>query len=306
MILTDFSQLCIANIVQHPEEFEKGAVDAASAINLVRHSTLATLLSYKRLYGRQYGQMVIATDGRNYWRRDLFEYYKWSRKQMRKDSKLDWQLIHDVTNQFKEEFMAYFPYPVIRVDKAEADDVIAVMCEFTQEHELITIGLESDIPQPTLILSSDGDFKQLHKYSNVRQWSPLLKKYVTASKDGIAFDLMEKIVKGDGGDGVPNIHSPDNHYTLNDGKPPRQKSITSQRLAEFVIKGRDACQTDTERHGFDRNKRLVDLTQIPGEVSDDIVADYIAKSGRKADQKQILAYFHQHRMRQLIDNIQEF
>jgi hypothetical protein len=306
MILTDFSQLCIANIVQHPEDFKKGVTDAATAINLVRHSTLATLLSYKRLYGRQYGQVVIATDGRNYWRRDEFEFYKWSRKQMRKDSDLDWQLIHDVTNQFKEEFMQIFPYPVIRVDEAEADDVIAVLCEFTQENELVTVGLETDIPQPTLILSSDGDFKQLHKYSNVRQWSPLLKKYVTASRDGIAFDLMEKIVKGDGGDGVPNIYSPDNHYTLNDGKPPRQKSVTAGRLADFVIKGRDACLNDDERRNFDRNKKLVDLTQIPASVSDDIVADYIAKSGRKADQQMILAYFNKHRMRQLVDNIQEF
>jgi hypothetical protein len=304
MILTDFSQLCIANIVQHPEDFKKGSTDASAAINIVRHVTLSTLLSYKRLYGRQYGQVVIATDGRNYWRREEFEYYKWSRKQMRADSELDWQLIHDVTNQFKEEFMQFFPYPVVRVDRAEADDIIAVMCEYTQEHELTTIGLETDLPQPTLILSSDGDFKQLHKYSNVRQWSPLLKKYVTASKDGIVFDLMEKIIKGDGGDGVPNIYSPDNHFTL-DPKP-RQKSVTAGRLAEFVVKGRDACLNDSERRNFDRNKKLVDLTSIPGDVSDEIVADYLAKAGRKADQKQILAYFHQHRMRQLIDHIQEF
>lgn len=306
MIITDFSQLCIANIVQHPEDFKKGRSDAATAINLVRHSTLATLLSYKRLYGREYGQMVIATDGRNYWRRDAFEYYKWSRKNMRKDSDLDWALIGDTVTKFREEFTAVFPYPVVAVDRAEADDIVAVLSEFTQEHELVTQGLETDVPQPTLILSSDGDFKQLHKYKNVRQWSPLLKKFVTASAEGIAFDLIEKIVKGDGGDGVPNIYSPDNHYTLNGGFPPRQKSVMATRLAEFAVNGIDACKTPQERSNFERNKRLVDLSEIPTDVKDDIIADYIAKSQKKVDQQLILAYFHKNRLRQLVDNIQEF
>lgn len=305
MILTDFSQLVIANIVQFPEDFKKGNTDPTKAINLVRHSTLATLLSYKRQYGREYGQMVIATDGNNYWRRQEFEYYKWSRKNMRKDSNLDWKVIHEVTNQFKEEFMAIFPYPVIQVPEAEADDIIATLCAYTQEHEMTEMMLMTE-PQDVLILSSDGDFKQLHKYRNVRQWSPLLKKFVTASKDGIAYDLMEKIVKGDGGDGVPNIYSPDNHYTLNDGNPPRQKSVMAARLADFVIRGRDACANDTERRNFDRNQKMVALTEIPERVSDAIIADYLAKKGRKADQRLILDYFNKNRLRQLVDNIQEF
>lgn len=303
MIITDFSQLCIANIVQFPEDFAKGQCEPTKAVNLVRHSTLSTLLSYKRQYGTTYGPLVIATDGDSYWRRDEFEFYKASRKTMRAESDLDWQVIHDAVNLFKQEFMEIFPYPVIRVSKAEADDVIAVLCEWSQTNDLSESLLDDGDPQKVLILSSDHDFKQLHKYKNVRQWSPLLKKYVEASRDGIHFDLIEKIVKGDKGDGVPNLYMPDDHFV---NGTTRQKSVMAPRLAEFVAFGEAACANDVERHGYHRNKRLVDLSQIPQSVKDSILADYLSKKDQKVDRQKILAYFNKHRIRQLVDNIQEF
>lgn len=302
MIISDFSQLVIANVVTNPQDFRNGSTDLKAALSLIRHTTLATLLSYKRAYGRQYGHLVIATDGNNYWRKDEFPYYKASRKKMRQESEFDWQMIFDAINTFKAEFEEVFHYPLVQVPRAEADDVIAALCEYSQENELFSNGLVEE-PQPLLILSSDGDFKQLHKYPNVSQWSPLLKKYVTASGDGIAFDLMEKIIKGDSGDGVPNFYMPDDHFV---NGTTRQKSVMAARLAEFVVKGRDACQNDTERRNFDRNKRLVDLSQIPVEVSEDIVADYIAKSQRKPDRMKIMAYLNANRCRQLMDSIQDF
>jgi hypothetical protein len=304
MILTDFSQLCIANVVQFQEDFAKG-VEPGKAINLLRHSVLSTLLAHKRAYGQAYGGLVIATDGNAYWRRDYFPYYKHSRKKGREDSNLDWDVIFKVMKQFRLEFQEVFHYPVINVPAAEADDVIAVMCEYSQENELKQGGLlEGEVPQPMIILSSDGDFKQLQVYDNVRQWSPLLKKFVTVRKEELELEIMTKIIKGDTGDGVPNIYSPDNHFTLD--PTPRQKSVMAPRLASFVMKGMSECANDEERKNFTRNKTLVDFRCIPEAVKDDIIADYIAKKHLKADRMRILNYFNQHKMRQLVDSIEDF
>jgi hypothetical protein len=297
MILVDYSQVALSAILTFQREL-KGTESEVK--NLIRHVTLSTLKSYKKKYGKDYGDMVIACDGRKYWRKEYFEHYKASRKKNREASDLDWKLIFDTLSEMREDIARVFPYRVVHVERAEADDVIAVMTKYLQENELIQEGLVEEA-QKVLILSSDKDFKQLQAEWNVKQWSPMQKKYMTASKKEIQDWMLEHVAKGDAGDGVPNVLSADDVFV----KGERQKVMSAKRLEEFLEKGIDACRNDQEKRNWQRNLNLVDFSYIPEDVSKEIVNAYLNTKPNK-DKMAIMNYLMEHRCRLLLDEIEEF
>ncbi|MGZ7230684.1 hypothetical protein ACXWOM_09495, partial [Streptococcus pyogenes] len=92
-------------------------------------------------------------------------YYKKNRADGREESEWDWEGYFEGIRTVIEEFEKYMPYHMMNIDKMEADDHIAVLTK--------KLSLEGN---KVLIVSSDGDFTQLHKYPNVTQWSPMQKK----------------------------------------------------------------------------------------------------------------------------------
>mgnify|MGYP000704009715 FL=1 len=298
MILVDYSQVSLAAILTFQREL-KGTESEVK--NLIRHVTLSTLKSYKKKYGGEYGELVICCDGRKYWRKEAFAHYKASRKKNRDASDLDWKLIFDTLTEMREDIATHFPWRVIHVDRAEADDVIACMSKWLQTNQLKVEGLMED-PQKILILSSDKDFKQLQVYDNIKQWSPMQKKYVTATKSELKAWMTEHIVKGDAGDGVPNILSPDDIF-LQEGV--RQKPISAKRLEEFVTLGFDACRNDDERRNWHRNSTLVAFEHIPEDVNESIVNTYL-NNKPKGDKMAVMNYLIQHRCRLLLDELDDF
>lgn len=301
MILVDYSQVALSAILTFQREL-KGTESEVK--NLIRHVTLSTLKSYKKKYDKEYGELVVACDGRKYWRKEIFEHYKASRKKMRENSDLDWKLIFDTLSEMRDDISKHFPYRVIHIERAEADDVIAAMTVWCQTNQLKQEGLVEE-PQPILILSSDKDFKQLQlppfSTGNVRQWSPMQKKFVTASKQEILEFTIEHIVKGDTGDGIPNILSADDVFV----KGERQKPVSAKRLEEFMKVGRAACRSDDERRNWDRNARLVAFDNIPTEVCNQIWDSYL-NTKPTGDKMSIMNYLIEHRCRLLLDEIEEF
>ena len=297
MILVDYSQVALAAILTFQREL-KG--DEAEVKNLIRHVTLSTLKSYKKKYGKDYGELVICCDGRKYWRKEFFEFYKGMRKSNRDKSDLDWKLIFDTLSEMREDLAKVFPYRVLHVDRAEADDIIAVLVKYLQENLLVQEGLVEE-PQKVLILSSDKDFKQLQLYPNVKQWSPMQKKYITATHKEIIEHKIEHIVKGDTGDGVPNILSKDNVFMEGE----RQKPMSAKRLQEFFDNGFAACKNDEERRNWHRNSTLVDFDFIPPDVSEDIIKAYI-NTQPSGDKMTIMNYLIEHRCRLLLDELEDF
>lgn len=289
MILLDYSQVCVAAILAFSHDIKKGSDNEKK--DLIRHVALNSIKSYKKKYGKEFGQMVIACDGRNYWRKEYFANYKGLRKKAREESDLDWKLIFDTLSEIREDLKSYFKYKVIHVDRCEADDVIAVLAESTQEFGKF---------EPVMIVSSDKDFKQLHTYDNVKQFSPMLKKQVVVNKKELKEWLIEHVVKGDAGDGIPNIMSKDDVFMLGE----RQKSVSSKRLEEFYKLGFDACRTDEERRNWQRNQRLVDFAYIPDDVKESIMEAFeVEPKGTKND---IMNYLIKNRCRNLLNEIEEF
>jgi hypothetical protein len=297
MILIDYSQVALASILTFQADLKSG--DPEKVINLIRHVTLSSIKSFKKKYGKEYGEIVLCCDGRKYWRRDVFPHYKANRKKARDASDLPWTLIFDTLNQMRQDVAEHFPYRVLHIDEAEADDIIAVLSKYCQENELLDIGLVSE-PQKILILSSDHDFIQLQKYPNVTQWSPNTKKFVKATHKEIHEKRITHIVKA-GDDGIPNIFSKDDVFVNNE----RQKPVSAKRLQEFIENGFIACKNDEERRNWQRNIQLVDFDFIPDQISNKIIDAYL-NNKPKGDKMTAMKYLMDHRCRLLLEEIEEF
>lgn len=298
MILIDYSQIALSNILPFQSDIKRQSPEEIK--NLIRHTTLSTIKSYKKKYGKEYGQLVIACDGSNYWRRQQFSPYKHGRKAHREKSDLDWKTIFDTLAELRQDLIEHFPYKVINVESAEADDVIACLSKYTQDNELSAAGLY-DEKQKVLIVSADKDFIQLQKYDNVRQWSPMQKKFVQGSQKEVKEYTIQHIVKGDSGDGIPNILSKDDTFVTGE----RQKPISAKRLSEFFELGIDACKSDEERRNYQRNQMLVNFEFIPTSLYENIINCY-KSSSPKGDKNSIMNYLMKHQCRLLLEDLEDF
>ena len=293
MIVVDYNQTAISSLMANLA----GRRDVEVNIPLVRHMIINALRSYRKKFGPEFGDMVIACDNRHYWRRQYFPNYKANRKKSRDDSGFDWNSIFEALHLVRAELSEHFPYPVIDVDGAEADDVIAVLAEHSQ-----TMNTDGLLPsaEPFLVLSGDHDFNQLQKWSNVKQYAPVQKKFIKLTETPEAV-LMEHIIMGDKGDGVPNILSCDDTFINGD----RQRPIRKDKLAEWKTqKPEEFITSDVMWRNFQRNRELVDLSRIPKDIKESIIDSYEKQKG--GDRSGLLNYFIANRMTQLIELVDEF
>jgi hypothetical protein len=300
MIIVDFNQTAISTLMAELA----GRTDVEIRKDLIRHMIINAIRSYKVKFGAEFGELVIACDNRKYWRKDKFPYYKASRKKARQDSGFDWKLIFDTLSEIRAELHQFFPYQVIDVEGAEADDVIAVLALWTQTNDFKnSVGLFGEPePQPVLILSGDHDFIQLQKYKNVSQFSPIHKKWIKPDQS-IQHYLMEHIIKGDKGDGIPNILSADDTFTTD----ARQRPITTKKMEPWLSINPDEFTThvDTETaRNFQRNRYLIDFEYIPDTVRNNIIGAW--QTQPRKDRSQLLNYFMEHKMKNLIDSLGDF
>lgn len=282
-ILIDLNQVLISNLMQQIGSNPKVKLEE----NLIRHMVLNSLRSYSKQFKSKYGDIIIACDSKKYWRRDIFPFYKAHRKKDREKSEFDWHLIFETLNKIRDELKEFFPYRVLEVEGAEADDIIAVLTARLSSNEEI------------LILSSDKDFVQLQKYPNVTQYSPILKRFVKTEDPNLY--IREHILKGDKGDGIPNFLSPDNTFVLGE----RQKVLSKKKLVEWVSKDpKEFCVTDNMLRGYIRNQMLVDLDKIPDDLQSKIHVAY--ETIKPSTKQNMLNYFMKNRMKNLIEVIDEF
>jgi 5'-3' exonuclease len=295
MIIVDFNQTAISTLMGELG----GRTDVEIRKDLIRHMIVNAIRSYKVKFGAEFGEIVIACDNRHYWRKDKFPYYKASRKKSRADSGFDWKLIFDTLSEIRAELNAFFPYTVIDADGAEADDVIAILSQWTQTNDLRQDGMfGGQVPQPVLILSGDHDFIQLQKYKNVQQFSPIHKKWVKPDAS-IPSYLMEHIIKGDKGDGIPNILSPGDCFVRDLRQKPITKGTLDKLMQESYLE-----QDETTKANYMRNATLIDLTFIPIEIKEKIINTY--EETAPAKRSKLLNYFIEHKLKNLMDVIEDF
>lgn len=293
MIVVDFNQTAISNLMAEIG----GRTDIEIQVPLLRHMILNSIRGYKQKFGKEFGNIVIACDNQKYWRRDMFPLYKAGRKKAREASGLDWKTIFDALSMIRAEIDVFFPYKVINIDGAEADDVIAVLAKWSQTNE--TQNLIFNEPKPFLVISGDHDFIQLHKFENVKQFSPVQKKYVK-SDHGPERYVFEHIIRGDKGDGVPNVLSPDDSIVVGQ----RQKPISTKKVEQWY-RAPDEMPQDAEfKRNYERNRKLINFEYIPEKIQQDIINSYVEKPFK--DKSKLLDFFVEHKMKNMLEVIEEF
>ncbi len=283
MILVDLNQVLISNLMVQT----RGKAEVKPNMEMVRSMVLNSLRGFNLKFRDEYGKMVLCSDAANPWRRKIFPNYKHGRRKGRTDSDTDWDNIFAIMAEIKKELVDNFPYAVMHVENAEADDIIATLIKQREEDKY-------------LIVSGDKDFIQLHHYGDVYQFSPILKGYIGEQEDPIQF-LHEQIIKGDRSDGVPNILSPDDIF-LQEGA--RQKPINKKRLQEFKNIERNATIETNIKENYQRNKTLIDLSQIPADIEKSIINTY--KNYKVKDRSLLLNFFIENKMKTLIEQVNDF
>ena len=259
--------------------------------NLVRHMVLNSLKSYNKKFREKYGDMILCYDSKHYWRKDYFPYYKQNRKKDREKSNHDWNAIFEILNKIRDEIRNNLPYIVMEIDGAEADDIISALCKH----------LSHNYPKDEiLILSGDKDFIQLRKFSNVSQYNPLQKTFV--SDYNPTQYIAEHIIKGDRSDGIPNFLSSGDTFVTNK----RQRPISKKNLEKWIYSDPSVfCNTKEKLDNYNRNKTLIDLECIPDDLRAKILDEF--KSLNSNDKTKLsVDYFVEHKLVSLMNNLEDF
>ena len=283
MIIIDYNGIAIGNIITQKLDIQE---------DLIRHMILNTIRMYNKKFRYKYRSVVIACDSSS-WRRDYFPNYKFKRREGREEDKssINWNEVFRIINQVRDEIRDNFPYKVLHIDKCEADDIIATVVEQTQE-----FGQYEDV----MIVSADKDFIQLHKHDNVRQYSPMTKKFIE-DKNPRTY-IAEHIFKGDSSDGVPNVLSPDNTFV--DGI--RQSPVTQKKIDAWMqsIDSLEHIMDINVYRNYCRNKKLIDLSEIPNDIKENIINTYV--NTKPASKLKVLNYLIKKRCKLLIESVEEF
>ena len=284
MILVDMNQVTLSNLMVQLGGNKNVEPD------FVRHMVLNSLRSYRSKFQGEFGELVLCYDNKTNWRREYFPNYKFSRRKDRKKSSLDWNQIFDTLHMIRDELTEYFPYKVLEVENAEADDIIASV--------VFHVAKEPKNYEKVLILSSDKDFIQLQKYNFVTQYSPIQKQYVNGV-DPTTY-IKEHILKGDRSDGVPNFLSPDNTFV----DELRQRPMTKRKLDAWIdLEPSDYCNEEMMRN-YQRNRTLIDLSYIPDDIKEKCTQTFL--DAPEGSRKHLLNYFIKNRLKTLMENIGDF
>ena len=274
------NQITLASLMMDMNMRKSNEVDES----MVRHMILNSIRMYRTQFTKDYGEVVLTYDSKHYWRREYFPNYKAMRKRGREKDNKDWDAIFGVLNKIKAEFKDNLPYKYLEVYGAEADDIIATLCKSNQDEKI-------------MIISGDKDFIQLHKYPKVKQYSPILKKYVNDHNPTTY--IKEHILKGDTSDGVPNVLSPDNTFV----DSIRQRPLGRKKIETWLDIHIDDLPEEVKRN-YQRNDKLINLDNIPDQLGKEIMFEF--KEAPCGDRSKLLNYFIQSRLKNLTNEIGEF
>lgn len=284
LMIVDFSQIVISTINATFRPTEELSVD------LIRHVALNSIRSNVLWNKAIYPDIVLATDRGPYWRKEIASYYKGHRAEQRDNSGWDWKVIFEAMSQVRTELQAYFPYHTIEIKGVEADDIAGVLVHnYWHKYDRI------------LLVSSDGDWAQLLKFKNVKQWSPIQKKWVVPKHGSAHLHLMEKVIKGDPKDCISNIKSVCDHLLAKKGE--RQKSIYQKELDIWMHNPVEEWGDKFTQERFAENLSLLDLGAVPEAIQKQIIEAFEAPVPNGA---KIWDYFIKHRMKELLGRIGEF
>ena len=295
MMLLDLSQVMFGQI-----HTELARQNETLNEDLIRHLAINQIRSYNKRFRGKYGELVICLDSAGgYWRKEVFPYYKWKRAEDRKSDGIDWPTVFEAMNKLRDEIREELPFMTLHVEQCEADDIIGVLTRRSPD-------------EMNLIISSDKDFRQLQVFGN-DQYSPITKEMVVEKQP--EFYLFEHIMRGDSGDGIPNIRAPRDFFKQKaDGflkkQPPISQKWIQTKWSEYREIGDQTFRNDGEDiyNRWRDNLQLVDLVHaIPNSIENKIWSEFVWWQGyNPARTIDLYKYFRKNRMTRLIEDIADF
>ena len=288
-MIIDISNISIATLMNNFKPKEQASI----TIEMIRHLVLDTLRFNVVKFKGEYPEIVIAFDDRNYWRRQKAWYYKKRRQIEHEESEWDWDRLNNFLNPVFEEIRQNMPYLGLKVEFAEADDIIAVVTK-----KAVGEG------RRVLVVSADSDFTQLQKYNGVRQWSPPQKKWVTPKYGSPRNDLRYKNIKGDKKDSIACIKIR-NDYIVTKVEGERAPAVKSSEL-EAWLEADDPTTLMTPEWAarYKENEELRDFEFIPKDIENSIIEAYnTPKSGSKAKMER---YFMDNKLSRMFEKLSDF
>lgn len=151
-----------------------------------RHLFLYNIINVKRIFSKEYGELIIAKDFGT-WRKDILKSYKAKRDEKNKDDSIleFFQVYEEMINLIKDNTNI----KVISKEKTEADDIIYIL---------------SKLPGKHMVYSSDKDLVQC-KNDNVAVFDFNNKRFIEKSNESISNFKLEHIIQGDTSDNISNI-----------------------------------------------------------------------------------------------------
>lgn len=285
----DVSNLSIATLMNN---FTPKTQDQIN-ISMVRHIVLDTIRHNVSKFKGEYPDIVLAFDDNKCWRHDRGWYYKKKRKIEHETSDWDWERLNSFLHPVYDELREHMPYHGLRVDYAEADDVIGVVTK-----DAVNAG------KRVLIVSADSDFTQLQKFVGVRQWSPTMKKWVTSKYGSPRNDLRMKIIKGDAKDSIACIKMR-NDYIVTKVEGERAPQIRAAELEKWLELDDPTTDMNNEwAMRYKENEVMRDFEFIPQDIANNIIDAYNApKRGNKSKMEK---YFMENKLVRMFERMSDF
>lgn len=287
--LVDYSQIVISTIMATYKPNDELNLDT------IRHVVINTIRANVLKNRKNYNHVILCVDNAQggYWRKKVAPYYKGRRAESREKNKYDFDVILESMQIIKKELTEHMPYVIMDIAGLEADDHIAVLSKHFGNQGI-----------PVLITSSDGDFTQLHDIPKLKQWSPILSKWVKPKYGKPKDDLRFKCLKGDKKDGIASYKAVSNHYMLDGVRSP---SIRQEELKHLMSCTEEEIELTLSQEHFKRyqeNKLLLDFDLIPLNLQKDILSYY--EDYKVAPRSVIYQYFVSKGLTKLITSINEF
>ena len=218
-------------------------------------------------YGvKSYCQLKLVRDTRreDVWRKEISKDYKDGRKSKMafknkgKNKEKDNSVYIDIKQIFIYTYNVIFPklverfgVKIIKIPKAEADDVIAVISQEVPDHIKI------------IIISQDHDFLQLLNRKNLDIYSLYDEHLNDKIADTTAEQfLLKKIISGDKTDNIPGC-------------------INNKKKIEYYMSNPDQFDKLLDEspellERFNRNRILIDFAYIPEDIRNDVIEKFNA------------------------------
>jgi len=334
MILVDFNHLAIRNLYSSISQAKLKKVNGFYKTEewspFFRHFIFNSLKFLQKKFVQH--KIIICVDSKKNWRKEIYPGYKSHRKKIRDKSAINFNDYFEIFEEIIEELKKDFPYKVIQVPYAEADDIIAVLAKKLEK---------------TIIISSDKDFKQLLRFAKI--YDPIKNKFIKASLKEIKEFMIEHILLGDVADNIPNIKQGsefsdnfkrflrNNDIFIDDVKTFENLSISKKLYDEFDIykknkkgeklekdifktvrfgpKGAKKFAEDLKNNlkqnpiylkNFERNKKLIIFDFIPQKIQDEILNQFNTEKFNKVNIEGIIKYFSKNNLSQLILDASDF